>query len=425
MKKKEGFFHQIHEGVHDMCYIWWLEMKNIFKDEGVLIFLVLVPILYPLLYSWIYNNEVVRDVPVAVVDLSHTKTSREFIQKFDAAPDVKVAYFCNNLQEAESLVGHQVAHGILYFPEDFERTLLRGEQVHVGVYCDMSLMLTYKAIYQTAQAVSMEMGSAIQAPQAGGTTNRDDEINTQPLAFDEVQIFNATGGYGNALLPAVLILILQQTLLLGIGLSAGTARENNRYADLVPVSRHFNGIFRIVLGKSLCYFMIYCVMGAYITLAVPRFFHFTSMVNASNLIGLMVPYVLACIFFGMILSGFVRYRENVMLLVVFTSVPFLFISGATWPQSNIPGIWQGIGWLIPSTFGIRGFIRISSMGATLQDIETEYQALWIQATVYFFITCLVYRAQIIATRKHAIHRLEMLKQKIENAKKNKTKGQKA
>lgn len=138
MKKKEGFFHQIHEGIHDMCYIWWLEMKNIFKDEGVLIFLVLVPILYPLLYSWIYNNEVVRDVPVAVVDLSHTKTSREFIQKFDAAPDVKVAYFCNNLQEAESLVGHQVAHGILYFPEDFERTLLRGEQVHVGVYCDMS-----------------------------------------------------------------------------------------------------------------------------------------------------------------------------------------------------------------------------------------------------------------------------------------------
>lgn len=88
-----------------MCYIWWLEMKNIFKDEGVLIFLVLVPILYPLLYSWIYNNEVVRDVPVAVVDLSHTKTSREFIQKFDAAPDVKVAYFATTCKKQSRLWG--------------------------------------------------------------------------------------------------------------------------------------------------------------------------------------------------------------------------------------------------------------------------------------------------------------------------------
>lgn len=86
-------------------------------------------------------------------------------------------------------------------------------------------------------------------------------------------MFNSTGGYGNALLPGVLILILQQTLLLGIGLAAGTARENNRYKDLVPISKHYNGIFRIVLGKSMCYFMIYCVMAAYITLCVPRFFH--------------------------------------------------------------------------------------------------------------------------------------------------------
>lgn len=409
----KGLFSQIYQGINDMCYIWWLEMKNTFKDEGVLIFFILVPLGYPLLYSWIYNNEVVREVPVAIVDMSHSNASRKFINMFDASPDTHAAYYCNNLQEAKDLVGKQQVHGTLYFPPDFEKQLGRGEKTIVDVYCDMSLMLTYKAIYQSAQAVALDMSSEIQKPKSGSITIRDEEISTNPIDVERVEIFNSTGGYGNALLPCVLILILQQTMLLGIGLSAGTARENNRYKDLVPISKHYNGIFRIVLGKAMCYFMIYCIMGAYITLCVPRFFHYTSLVHAGDLIGLMIPYTLSCIFFGMMLSCLVRYRENVLLLVVFTSVPFLFMSGISWPQSNIPGFWKGVSCLIPSTFGIRGFMKISSMGGTLQDMETEYQALWIQTLVYFFCTCLVYRAQIIASRKHAIARLEMLKKKLE------------
>ena len=254
-----------------VCYIWWLELKSTVKDEGVLIFFILVPLAYPLLYSWIYNNEVVRDVPVAIVDLSHTTSSREFIRDFDAAPDVKAAYYCNNLEEAKELIGKQAVHGILYFPSDFDETLNRGEQAHVGVYCDMSLMLTYKAIYQTAQAVALEMGANKAKTHSFSFTKRDEELTTEPMIVDAEPIFNTTGGYGNAILPGVLILILQQTLLLGIGLSAGTARENNRFQDLVPIGKHYDGIMKIVLGKSSCYFMVYCVMAAYITMAVPRF----------------------------------------------------------------------------------------------------------------------------------------------------------
>ena len=47
-----------------ICYIWWVEMKNTIKDEGVLIFFYYRSVALPLLYSWIYNNEVVRDVPL-------------------------------------------------------------------------------------------------------------------------------------------------------------------------------------------------------------------------------------------------------------------------------------------------------------------------------------------------------------------------
>ena len=410
---------KIREGIHDMCYIWVKEMTTTVKDEGVLIFFILVPLLYPLLYSWVYNKEVVRDVPVAIVDMSKSNLSRQFIRYYDATPDVKVAYHCNNLEEAKQLIGKQVVNGILYFPSDFEKDVMRGEQTRISLYCDMSIMLNYKAIYQAATAVLEKVNSKLQIQKASNFTNREDEITIQPLAFDEVPIFNSTGGYGDFLIPGVLILILHQTLILGIGLGAGTARETNRYRDLVPVSRHYNGIFRIVLGKSLCYFMVYCVIGAYITMVIPELFGFVQLFDVKELIGLMVPFLLATIFFGMIISCTIRYRENVMLIVVFTTVPILLLSGISWPQSNIPGAWRSIACLFPSTFGIRGFVRLNTMDATLSDIKLEYQALWIQVAVYFLITCLIYRYQINLAHFHANEQIKMLKRKATEAKEKK------
>lgn len=409
---RESLFGRINEGLHDMCYIWAKEMKATVQDEGVLIFFILVPLLYPLLYSWAYNNEVVHDVPVAVVDLSHSQLSRQFIRQYDASPDVKVAYHCNSIDEARELVGKQVVRGVVYIPTDFATNINRMEQSHISVYCDMAFILTYKAIYQTATAVSSAINKEIQVHASGNYTQREDEVSTQPLAFDEVAIFNPTGGYGNFIIPGVLMLIIQQTLLLGIGLSAGTARESNRYRDLVPVSRHYNGIFRIVLGKSLCYFMVYAVMGAWLTMVVPRLFHFVTLLEWHSLLGLMVPYILACIFFGMMISCMIKYRENVMLLIVFMSVPLLFLSGVSWPQSSLPGAWQSVAYLFPSTFGVRGFVRLNSMGATLADIEHEYQMLWIQTTVYFFMTCLVYRYQINQAHQHALETIKRMQEKL-------------
>lgn len=404
-------FTRMREGLADMCYIWVKEMRTTFTDEGVLIFFILVPLAYPLLYSWIYCNQTIHEVPVVAVDLSHSHQSREFLRLYDGSPDVKVAYFANSLDEAKDLVEKQIVSGVVFIPSDFAVRLGRQQQTRVSVYCDMALMLTYKAIYQTAVAVSGQMNKQIQVAVSNPSTSHDEEVLTQPLSFDEVPIFSPTGGYADFIIPGVLMLIIQQTLLLGIGLGAGTARESNRYRDLVPVSRHYNGIFRIVLGKSLCYFMIFSVMATYLTLVVPRLFGFVSILNGYTWLGLMVPYILACIFFGMMLSCLVRYRENVLLLVVFTSVPFLFMSGISWPQSNIPGVWQGVSWLLPSTFGVRGFVRINTMGATLSDIQQEYQMLWVQTTVYFFITCLVYRHQINIAHRHAMDRIHVLREK--------------
>ena len=106
---------QLYDGIVDICYIWWEEMKQVFHDEGVIIFFFLVPLGYPLIYSWIYNNEAVHEVPVAVVDNSHSSLSRQFIRMCDASPDVKILCHAQDLDEAKSLVSRQVVKGI-YWP---------------------------------------------------------------------------------------------------------------------------------------------------------------------------------------------------------------------------------------------------------------------------------------------------------------------
>lgn len=395
-----SIFHNIKQAMLDAAYIWRQEMRQIFRDEGIIIFFIIVPLVYPLLYSWIYNNEAVHEVPVAVVDLSHSQLSRQFIRDCNASPDVEVAYYAADLNEAKSLVSRQLVKGIYYIPSDFTTRLNRMEQSVVSVYCDMSLMLTYKAIYQTAMVESQRMGAGIRLQLAGNYTAREDALSAQPLSVDDVPMFNPSGGYGSCVLPAVLMLILQQTLALGIGMSAGTSRERNHNGQLVPNDdNHYSGIYRIVGGKALAYAMIYAVMAAYLSMVVPRMFSFPQLAHWDDLLLIMLPYVLACIFFGMTVSCMVRYRENVMLLMVFVSVPLLFLSGVSWPQASIPSFWQGISWLFPSTFGVRAYVRVNTMGATIGQVLPELRYLWIQAAFYFSLACLVYGHQLRISRR--------------------------
>ena len=405
-----SIFHNIYKGIEDACYIWYQEMKRIVKDEGVLIFFFLVPLAYPLIYSWIYNNETVHEVPVCVVDQSHSFLSRQFLRQCDASPDVRIAYYAQDLDEAQSLVSRQLVKGIYLIPADFDDKVNRLEQGVISVYCDMSLMLAYKAIFQTAQTVTMEMGNEIKTKLGGYYTAREEAIATRPLDYDDVPIFNPQGGYGSSVLPAVLILILQQTLVLGIGLSAGTARDENAYRNLVPVGdARYSNTLAVVFGKAMCYFMVYILMGTWLVVVVPRLFHFPQLATWQTLLTLMLPYTLACIFFGMVMSCMVKYRENVMLLMVFVSIPLLFMTGVSWPQNNIPGMWQGVSWLFPSTFGARAYIRLNTMGASISDVLTEYRILWVHVGCYFLLTLCVYRFQTFRAREQAIERLRFLK----------------
>jgi ABC-2 type transport system permease protein len=359
-----------------------------------LIFFILVPLAYPLIYGMIYTGETIREVPVVVVDNSRSGLSREYLRKVDATPDIRIVSHCSDMEEAQIALKTHQAYGVIYLPVEFSDNIARGGQSKVSLYSDMSGLLYYKSLLSANTAVSLEMNKNIRISTAGNTTHRQDEITAYPIAYENISLLNPTNGFASFLIPAVLMLVIQQTLLLGIGLLRGTMRERKLFHNrnkLIPLDNLYDGTIRVVFGKGLSYFMVYAVLSVYLLCLVPRIFSLIRIGLPVDLLLFICPYLLACIFFAMTVSVFVRNREACMLIFVFTSLPLLFISGISWPGVSIPDFWKYISYLFPSTFGINGYVRINSMGATLNEVAFEYRALWLHTGIYCLTACAVYR----------------------------------
>lgn len=400
MKKESHLKYIIKEGIEDMFFIWKEELKNVFKDGGVIVFFFLVPLAYPLLYGFIYNNEVVRDAKMVVVDDSKTFLSREFARRVDATADVKIVGVCNDMEDAKRMLDEKKAYGILYFPSEFSKDLNSGKQTRVSLYTDMSALLFYKAFLLSATEVSFDLGKEVVSHLNPEASRQADVIKIDPIPYESITMYNTQSGFASFLVPAILILVIQQTLILGIGMLGGTARESNRQRTLVPCDAHFRGTLRVVLGKSLSYLVIYAVVCLWVFLFVPRMFNFPQISTPGMILLFLLPFLAASIFLSMTLSGFMTSRESPMLVFVFTSVILLFITGVSWPKEAIPPFWQALGYLFPSTPGVQGFIRINTSGASLSEVVNEYRLLWIQAGFYFLSACAIYRFQIIKSRKN-------------------------
>ena len=383
----------------NIIQIWMTEMNEIIHDKGILIFIIFVPLCYPLLYSYVYTNAVVREVPLAVIDDNNSSSSREFIRKMDATPDAKLVAHCNSVEEARQLLKESKIYGVVHIPKTFTYDIWRGEQTTVGLYCSMSSLLYYKALLLAANNVSLDMNRDIKVEQHLHPTTREDEkISRMPIEYDYVSLYNPQSGFAAFLIPPVLMLIIQQTLFLGIGMSMGNQREKC-LARMLPKRKWYRRPFDIVTGKAIFYFMLYLLMAIYMYTAVTRWFGLPNLGDYYVFLQFIVPYILACIFMAMVLSVLVYRREDCIMLFVFLSVPLLFMSGISWPSSEIPTIWKYVSWLFPSTFGMNGYLRIMGNGASIADIRHEYIGLWCQVVVYATLACIMYRFRLKAIVK--------------------------
>jgi ABC-2 type transport system permease protein len=182
--------------------------------------------------------------------------------------------------------------------------------------------------------------------------------------------------------------------LIGIAILSASSRERNK-GWLIPKEKMYTGTLRIVFGKALAYLAIYVSVCLWMLVIVPHLFHIPQLTHFGMLALFILPFQLSSIFFAMTVGSFVRGRETPMMVLVFTSLIFLFLAGVSWPLAAVPDFWRYAGYLVPSTFGIQGFVKLNSMGANLWEIAFEYRMLWLLTGVYFITTCLIYRYQII------------------------------
>ncbi|GHV55760.1 membrane protein [Bacteroidia bacterium] len=373
----------IKKRISDCFVVWGKELVQVRKDVGVVIFFVLVPLAYPILYGTIYTTETIHNVPMVVVDESHSSLAREFVRKIDATADVQVYVYAASMEEARKIVSEKKAYGILRIPSDFSLRIHRGEQATIGLYIDMSGLLFYKAMLLATTEASLDDFAKQIRYEASGMHAQSS------VKYEAVTLFNPQSGFASFLLPAILILVIQQTLLLGIGMLCATVRERNN-GRLIPHESYYGGVTRIVFGKALAYLTVYIFICIWALIIVPKIFNLPQIGHYYVGLLFILPYLLACIFFAMMIATFFRGRETPMMILVFTSLIFLFLSGVSWPLQAIPAFWRYFSYLIPSTFGIQGFVKLNTMGAALNEVAWEYKALWLQTAVYFTATCVIY-----------------------------------
>lgn len=356
------------------------ELQRIFRDPGVVVIFIVATLAYPLIYKALYWNEQICDVPVAVVDLSNSPESRTFLHRWNASPDIRLTYSCTSMAEAEQLLREQKVHGIIYFPHDFARQLADPlGKAHISLYCDMSSFLYMKAIYLSCNQVMLESMRNIQIDryEQMGMDKEFAWALVQDAPYTETALFTPTGGYGSFLIPAVLVLILHQTLLFGICMLGGTAREENEESYS----------FSSLIGRAGACFLIYYGLAAILLGFFPRLFDIPHIGSIGDILLLIAPYLLAVIFFSLCVSVFIRNRESGLVLLISTSLIFLFMAGISWPKEMIPSAWRYLSYFIPYTWGAHAFIHINSMGATLAQTSMEYTALWILAGGYMLLAC--------------------------------------
>lgn len=395
---KSNFIFRLFHEVRRVIYIMLDEYRVILKDSGLTVIFLGATAAYPILYSSIYRNETIREMPIAVIDNSRSARSRELVRRLDATPELQVAYHLNNLEEAKEMFNKFKIHGVVHIPKDYAQKIHRNEQTTVSIYCDMSTLLYYRNMMLGANLGLLEAWKDIKVERINraGITGKSAEISTEPLFHEKNIIFNEPMGFASFLLPAVFVMIIHQTLFFGITMLTGSLREE-KMVSIDPQLRRRGKFFPTIFGKMLCYLSIYIVVCAYVLLVVPRLFRLPHIGNPLDIIRFFFPFLISVIFFSMFVSVFIRNRETSLIIFPFFSIILLFLSGFSWPLSNVPWFWRTFGLIFPSTFGIQGYLKINSMGAALTEVKFEYIALWIQATVYFLATVVSYRLRIRRT----------------------------
>lgn len=174
------------------------EWKAIATNPAILLVLAGGIFLYGLLYNYMYAPNLVRKAPVAVVDLSHSALSREYVRWLDAAPQTSVYAQTPDILEAREWMKKGEVTGILYIPSDFETHVARGETSVFTLYAATDAFLNFKGLQEASSRVMLAVNDA---HRCAGTVFLPPQgllavASSTPVNVSGTALYNYTEGYG-------------------------------------------------------------------------------------------------------------------------------------------------------------------------------------------------------------------------------------
>lgn len=356
------------------------EIKALFTNPVVVLTVFGGVFFYSFLYPLPYSQQTPREQTLTVVNLDKSQASYQLERMVDATPQVKVVQRNATIEEAKQAFLDKQVSGILVIPEHFYKDLMLGKSTTLAYAGDASYFLVYGTLVE---------GLA----QAGGTLAAKTKVarlvvDGEPLSLAAKHYsptgqnlkptFNARMGYVDYVVPAVFVLILQQTMLIASGMMVGTQKHGIGYWS------HISS-FKLIALRSVVLIPIYYLLSMYYFGASFSLHGVNTLAHASELLTFLLPFLLSSCFIGIWLGSITPRRELVTLVVLLSSMPLIFSAGFIWPVEAIP---QPIVWaskLFPSTPAIQGFLALNQMSAEWRQIASQWTLLWGQVVVWFLL----------------------------------------
>ena len=360
------------------------EFKAIGTNIPILIVLILGNVGYGFLYNLLYNKNLYHEAPIAVVDMSQSDLSRHFIDYIDATQEVKIIAKTQNFDEAKMMLIKRDIVGFLYIPQELKDEIMKGKQVQCVVYGSTLSFLNYLDIYEAANFASLDINSEL-LPEMIESLNIIDVLflaNDKAVNIVNEPLYNTSEGYGTYLIPPVMVIIIFQTLMLTVAMRCG-GEKTTRPHDYKTTS--LGGSIKIILGKAFTNVMIYSVFAIFFLGLLPLLFHLPHLGDSLDIIIMMIPYLFASVFFCLSLSPFYTDGDMPLFIIVFMSVPLVFLSGISYPLELMPWHWKIFHYLIPVAPATLAFVKLDCMGGDLSNIRPELINLWLQCFAYFII----------------------------------------
>ena len=343
------------------------EWRSVWHDGGVMLIVIVALFIYGISYSLGYGGEVLNEVPIAVVSSDDNAVNQRIVSVLNTSPKVQVEYRVGDMVEAKQLLAERKIWGVVALSPDLEKDILSARQGRVAILGDASYFLAYREVVEGAVAAIQQLNDEIIIERNGAYT--------PPIIYEQRNLFNPSFGYGIFVMPAIILLIVQQTALIGVGMVSATRRECGlRYPSKSPLA--------ITIGRTLAYLAIYALTLGFMLTVHYSLFDYPMRGVWWRCVAVVAPYLLAVILLAQAFGALFRHRESPIVWLLWLSVPFLLVSGVSLPRQAFPEWLYIIGRAVPSSSAVEAWIAIQSRGASLRDVAPELTTLWLLVAIY-------------------------------------------